>query len=126
VKVSDIANKFSLDVVAGERALDHEVKAGYCGDLLSDVMAHAGKGTVWITIQRHQNIVAVALLKEMAAVILANGHQPDPETITKADEEGIPILVSRLTVYQLAGRLYENGLGKIGNAEVANSANEEI
>jgi predicted transcriptional regulator len=110
VKLKDLVNRFSLDVLAGEGALDQEVTAGYCGDLLSDVMANAEKGTVWITIQRHQNIVAVALLKELAAILLANGHQPDPETVEKARGEGIPLLASSLAAYQLAGKLYEAGI----------------
>jgi predicted transcriptional regulator len=110
VKLKDLVNRFSLDVLAGEGSLDQEVTTGYCGDLLSDVMANAGKGTVWITIQRHQNIVAVALLKELAAILLANGHQPDPETIEKARGEGIPLLASSLASYQLAGKLYEAGI----------------
>ncbi|MBW2096174.1 MAG: serine kinase [Deltaproteobacteria bacterium] len=110
MNVTDIVNELSLDLLAGERGLDREVLGGYCGDLLSDVMANAEKGSVWITIQRHQNIVAVALLKELAAIVLANGYQPDPETVEKAKEEGIPLLVSSLAAYELAGKLYEAGM----------------
>lgn len=111
MKVKEIVRRFSLKTVAGERGLDHQITGGYCGDLLSDVMAHAEKGEVWITIQRHQNIVAVALLKELAAILLANGLQADQETIAKADEEDIPLLVSSLPAYQLAGQLYKSGIG---------------
>jgi len=110
VKVADIANRLSLDILAGEGSLQHEVATGYCGDLLSDVMANAGKWSVWITIQRHQNIIAVALLKELAAIILANGYQPDPETLEKAKKEEVPLLVSPLSAYQIAGKLYEAGI----------------
>lgn len=110
MKVTDIVNELSLNLLAGESGLGREVLGGYCGDLLSDVMANAEKGSVWITIQRHQNIVAVALLKELAAIILAKGYQPDPETVEKAKEEGIPLLVSSLAAYELAGKLYEAGI----------------
>ncbi|MCK5641104.1 MAG: serine kinase, partial [Gammaproteobacteria bacterium] len=68
--------------------------------------------TVWLTIQGHQNILAVAVLKEMAAIILVNGRLPDDDTKAKADDEGIPILVCDLPAYQLAGQLYEAGIGK--------------
>ena len=110
MKVADLVNRLSLTLLAGEGGLDQKVTGGYCGDLLSDVMANAEKGSVWITIQRHQNIVAVALLKELAAIILANSHQPDPETIEKAKAEGIPLFVSSFAAYQLACRLYEAGI----------------
>ncbi|HDZ23746.1 MAG: serine kinase [Thermoplasmata archaeon] len=110
MKLADIVHELSLDLLTGESGLDREVSGGYCGDLLSDVMANAEKGSVWITIQRHQNIIAVALLKELAAIIFANGYHPDPETLEKAKEEGIPLLVSSLAAYELAGNLYKAGI----------------
>jgi predicted transcriptional regulator len=110
MKVTDIVGRLSLDLLSGESGLEREVLGGYCGDLLSDVMANAEKGSVWITIQRHQNIVAVALLKELAAIVLANGYQPDQETVEKAREEGIPLLFSSLAAYELAGKLHDAGI----------------
>ena len=112
MKASDLAKQFELTVVAGTNGLDRTVSGGHCGDLLSEVMANAPTGCVWLTIQIHQNIVAVALLKEMAAIILTGGNVPDAETRTKADEEGIPILLSSRRTYELAGQLYAVGVGR--------------
>ena len=112
MKVSQLKDLLHAEVASGTRGLDREIKEGYCGDLLSDVIANSPQSAVWLTIQSHQNIVAVALLKEMAAIILVNGHLPDEGTKAKADEEGIPILLSPLPAYHLAGQLYEAGIGK--------------
>lgn len=114
MKVSDLAKEFELSVVAGTNGLDRTVSGGHCGDLLSEVMANAPIGCVWLTIQSHQNIVAVALLKEMAAIILTGGNEPEAETRLKADEENIPILVSPQRSYELAGQLYASGVGSEG------------
>ena len=113
LQLDEIIDFAKLEVAAGKGALENEVTGGYCGDLLSDVMANADKGSVWLTIQGHQNIVAVGVLKELVAIILVNGRVPDEDTKTKAEEEGIPILLSALPAYQLAGRLYAAGIGKI-------------
>jgi predicted transcriptional regulator len=113
VKVREIQEGFALSVACGEKGLDREVTGGYCGDLLSDVMAHAPKGGIWMTIQSHQNILAVAVLRELAAIVLVNGRTPDQETAARADEEGIPILVHQGGSFDLAGRLYENGIGRV-------------
>ena len=113
MKVGEMQNCLSFQVAAGGRGLEREISAGYCGDLLSDVMANAQKGSVWITIQSHQNIVAVAILRELAAIVLVNGRAPDEETKAKADAEGIPILLSPLSSYSLAGKLYGLGIGRI-------------
>jgi hypothetical protein len=75
-------------------------------------MANAMEGQVWLTIQSHQNIIAVAVLREIAAIILVNGRLPDEDTKAKAKEEGLPILLSSSTAYQLAGQLYGAGIGK--------------
>jgi predicted transcriptional regulator len=111
VKVKEMQDLLHLEGMAGMQGGDREVKEGYCGDLLSDVMANSLKGSVWLTIQSHHNIVAVAVLKELAAIILVNGRSPDEETMTRAEDEGIPILRSGLSAYELAGRLYEAGIG---------------
>ena len=112
MKAGDIQNLLKLQISAGQKALGREVTTGYCGDLLSDVMTNAGKGAVWITIQSHQNIVAVAVLRNMSAIIVTGGQAPDDETLEKANQEGIPILHWPNSAYQLAGQLYSMGVGK--------------
>jgi predicted transcriptional regulator len=112
MKVRDILSAFSLELVAGAKGLDREVSGGYCGDLLSDVIANAKSGSVWLTVQAHQNILAVAVLKELAAIVLVNGHRPDEATKAKAEEEGIPILLSSSTAYLLAGQIFSAGIAQ--------------
>ncbi len=112
--VNDLVERFGLQVVTGDKGLDRQVEDGYCGDLLSEIMGNAPEGCVWLTIQGHQNIVAVAVLRNMAAVIITGGQTPDDETLKKANQEGIPILLWPESSYQLAGRLYATGIGNIG------------
>jgi len=113
--VNDLVERFGLQVVAGDKSLDRQVEDGYCGDLLSEIMGNAPEGCVWLTIQGHQNIVAVAVLRNMAAIIVTGGQTPDDETLQKANQEGIPILLWPDPSYRLAGLLYTIG---IGNAPV--------
>ncbi len=108
--VFDIVKSFGLQMRAGKNRLHEEVTGGYTSDLLSDVIAHGRKGNVWITIQTHPNIVAVATMKELAGIILTGGREPDAETVQKAEEEGIPLLVSSLFTFELVGKLYQAGI----------------
>ena len=107
---NDLVRHLKLKVAAGSSGLEHRVTDGYCGDLLSDVMTNAPEGCVWLTVQGHQNIVAVAVLREMAAIIITGSRPPEEQTLLKADTEGIPILLSPESVYPLAGRLYAMGI----------------
>jgi predicted transcriptional regulator len=109
--VKDLVEKFDLSIAAGKNGLDREIMDGYCGDLLSEIMGNAPAGCVWLTVQGHQNIVAVAVLREMAAIIITGGQQPDEDTIEKADQEGIPILLWPNSSFSLAGRIFSAGIG---------------
>ena len=108
--VQELIEHFDLTVAAGRKGLNRDIRGGHCGDLLSEVMANAPTGCAWLTIQVHQNIVAVAVLKEMAAIILTGGNTPALETREKADQENIPILLGGESTYELAGRFYSAGI----------------
>lgn len=110
IKISDITKVCSLNVVSGASSFDNIVEGGYASDMLSDVMANSRKGDIWITIQCHPNIVAVAKLKEIAGIILANGRKPEEETIKKAEAEELPIMTTALPAFEIVGRLYEMGI----------------
>ncbi|MFZ5753964.1 MAG: serine kinase [Bacillota bacterium] len=113
MKLGEIIEKLKLErLTSGEGNLAAEVRGCYIGDLLSNVMAHAQAGNVWLTVQIHPNIVAVASLLNLPAIILVEGHQPQPETLAKAKEEGIVLLSSEHTSYHLAGQMYMLGLGR--------------
>lgn len=104
--VKDIIENLRLEVICGNAGLSNEVNGGYTSDLLSDVMGRAKEGQVWITLQTHKNIVAVASLKDLAAVILTRGAQPDQDAIDASEKEGIPILVTSENAFEISAKLY--------------------
>ncbi|TET62364.1 MAG: serine kinase [Candidatus Stahlbacteria bacterium] len=110
MKLSAIVKSYDLKVECSKNSLNREIEGGYASDLLSDVMAHSKKGDIWITLQGHPNIVAVAMLKELAGIIIINGRKPEQETIKKAEAEGLPIMTSELSMFELVGKLYESGV----------------
>ncbi len=108
--LQEIAEKLNLKVVSGSGKLSEQVGGGYISDLLSDVVAHVQAGDVWITLQIHPNIVAVATLKEIAAIVIIGGRDPEASTLAKARAENVPILLSDLPAFEIAGRLYQMGI----------------
>ena len=105
MKVSELIQKLNLDVVTKKDYEDRDVTGCYIGDLLSHVMGKAQEGDVWITIMNNINIVAVASLTEAASIILCESVSVDEKIIEKADSEGIVILKSNLSAYQLAAEI---------------------
>ena len=109
MKLTDLADALGLEVAVGSLE-GVEVSGAYASDLLSDVMAHAEKGSCWVTLQVHQNIVAVAALKELAAIVIVGGREPEPDAAEKAAKQGVTILTTKMTAFETAGRMYQMGL----------------
>jgi len=84
--------------------------SGYSSDLLSCVMAGAAKKSLWVTLQSHGNIIAVASLLDLAAVIITEGATPDPVMIEKANEENVILLGTSKPTFYIIGKLWEMGL----------------
>jgi len=107
MKLMDIVRQLGLDVRCCPDRLGTVVTGGYAGDLLSDVMAHSAPGMLWITRQVHQNIIAVAALKEHAGIIIVQGARPDAATLAKAAAESIPLMVTSRSAFEIAGTVYQ-------------------
>ena len=106
MNIDTIVKELNLKVLSAQDRINNKITGGYTGDLLSDVMANSSEGHIWVTRQVHQNIVAIATLKELAGIILVNSAEPAKDTLEKAIKENIPIMVSNLTAFELTGKIY--------------------
>ncbi len=105
--VQELTEKIQGTIVAGAGEVTaREVRGAYTSDLLSDVMANSHEADVWVTLQKHVNIVAVAQLKGIAAIVLVNGRRPDEDTSRRAETEKIPIISTPLPAFEVSGLLY--------------------
>lgn len=107
MKVIELTKALSLTIFGGKAGLEREVTGGYTSDLLSDVIGNSDEGQIWMTLQTHKNVVAVASLKDLAAVILVKGAQPDTATLAQCETEGIPLLGTPLPAFEIGGKLYQ-------------------
>lgn len=106
MKLKDIVERLELNVLTAKEKLDQDVTGGYTSDLLSDVIANSDEGNIWITLQTHQNIIAVAKLKDLSGIIIVNNREPDEETLKKAKEEKVPLMITKETAFETSGKLY--------------------
>ena len=107
MKVKELVEKLNLKVLSGESGMDRDIDGCYVSDLLSDVMGNAEMGNVWVTLQTHKNVMAIASLKELACVILVKGLQPGEDTVEQSNEEGIPFLSTTMQTYETVGKIYQ-------------------
>ena len=67
------------------------------------------EGWLWLGGDR-RNVVSVASMKDITAVLFTCGRKPEPAIITEAAEKGILLLNTSLTTYEAAGKLWKAGL----------------
>lgn len=106
MNLKTLVNNLNLEVFGGLDEQERIVSGGYTSDLLSDVMGHAKAGMVWITLQTHKNVLAIASLKELSAIILVKGYRPDDDMLEKSREEGIPVLGTTLGAFEVSGKIW--------------------
>jgi len=110
MRLNEIKDKLNLKVLSGNGYLESVVSRGYVSDLMSDVIAHGKEGDIWITYQTHVNVVAIAMMKNMAGIILIQGRELIPAAAVKAEQEGLPVLSSSESAFEVVGRLYQLGI----------------
>ena len=99
MKIIEVAEKLGYEAVAMP-CPDKEVTGGYTGDLLSWVMVRAREGNIWITIMTNSNIVAVASLSGVSAIVIAEGLPVSQDIVELADEKNVNILKSKKSVFE--------------------------
>ena len=109
--LDQIIKELELEILTAPEKVDEIIPtSGYISDMLSCVMTGAKSQSLWITLQSHNNIVAVACLLDVAAIIITEGAQPDEETLRKANEEGVTIISTSRNSFFVVGKLWEMGL----------------
>ena len=76
-----------------------DVSGAFTSDLLSDVMAHAAEDSVLITIQAHQNTVAVATLAGIRAILACSSRPVPADMLAAARKESVGVFRTSLNQY---------------------------
>jgi len=107
--VKEVVERLQLELL-NDANLDRPITGGYASDLLSCVLAGAKEGNIWVTLQAHVNVIAVASLIGLAAVVMTEGARPDEVTLAKAREEGINLLATQENTFTVVGKLAKMGV----------------
>ncbi|HUN55321.1 MAG TPA: DRTGG domain-containing protein [Smithella sp.] len=123
MKLRDVKEILNADVIGGEEKLDIEVTTAFGADLMSDVLSFAKAGCLLLTGLTNTQVVRIANVLDMAAIILVRGKKPPAETISMAKSLQIPILTTKYILFETAGRLYAKGI--VGCVEKVDTGSEQ-
>ena len=104
----DVIEKVGLKAVS--RFEHREINGVFVSDMISDVMAGAKPGNLWLTVQTHKSIVPAANLVDVSAIVITSGKEIPHETIEIANKHNIAILATDLPTFDIVGKLYELGI----------------
>ncbi len=101
--VKELQEKLNLRYICNEGlAEEKEVTGCYCGDLLSWVMSKATEGDAWLTVMGNVTSIGVAVLADVACIILTENAPADADAIKRAEENDVVILGTEKNAYQVA------------------------
>lgn len=124
MKLSEVKEILQADIIVGEEKLDIEVKTAFGADLMSDVLAFAKAGSLLLTGLTNTQVIRIANVLDIAAIILVRGKKPPAETLALAKELHIPILTTKYILFETAGRLFAKGI--VGCLEKVESGSDRI
>ncbi len=106
--VQNLIDDFSLEVLCGgANAAQKEVTGGYCGDLLSWVMSKAKEGDCWLTVMGNVNSIGVAVMTDVACILLTENAAFDDDAKLRAEQNGVIVLRSSENAFDLAVKIAE-------------------
>jgi predicted transcriptional regulator len=101
--VKEFSDKLNLTYLCNEaNANSREIDGCYCGDLLSWVMSRAEENNVWLTVMGNINSIGVAVLTDVACIVLTENAPLDDNAKQKADQNGVIILTTNKNSYEVA------------------------
>jgi predicted transcriptional regulator len=123
LKLREVKEILDADVIVGDEKLDIEVTTAFGADLMSDVLSFAKAGCLLLTGLTNTQVVRIANVLDMAAIILVRGKKPPAETMSMAKSLQIPILTTKYILFETAGRLYAKGI--VGCLEKVETVSEQ-
>lgn len=111
--INDVREILDAEVIIGHNALDREVKTACGADLMSDVLAFAKEKTLLLTGLTNVQVVRTAEVADAVAIVFVRGKCPPDNLIELAASMDLPLMITKLSLYQSCGMLYHAGLGKV-------------
>lgn len=108
LKLSEII--YMLDLEPLNKMIDSEIKIGFVSDMVSDTMACAKAGSIWVTVQTHKKVIASANLVDIPVVVVTQGKRLKDDVLKLADKMGVTVLSTPMESFELVGRMYQAGI----------------
>lgn len=97
-------------VLTGAIDSDRAIVWACATDLMSEVLYYSKENSLLLTGLSKAQAVRTAEIADIKTVVFTRGKEPDAEVIELAKNKNITLLVTPLSLFSAAGKLYEGGL----------------
>jgi hypothetical protein len=109
--LTDVIELLGCDVIGdGSVFSSLDVASCFAADLMSEVLAFCGSGALLLTGLTNIQSVHTADVADLQAILYVNAKRPPQPVIDLARERGIPLLTTKLTMFEASGILYGKGM----------------
>jgi predicted transcriptional regulator len=105
VTLAQVRDLLGAEVFYGEDLSVPVAEVG-AADLMSDVLALGKQGMLLLTGLASNQMIRTVAVAGLCGVVLVRGKKPDKAVVALARERKIPLLGTRFTMFETAGRLY--------------------
>ncbi len=117
MKLREIKEILSAEVICGEDMLDREVSSAFGSDMMSDVLAYAKESSVLLTGLVNPQTIRTALMLDMHGIVFVRAKKLTDEVVSLARESGIVVLSTNFRMFETCGKLYAKGLKGSGEVD---------
>ena len=105
VKIQEL---LEAEVLTNNVDFNMTVSAVKASDLMSDVLTECKSGSLLLTGLTNSQAIRTAEIVDVGAIVFVRGKRPPNETIELAKESKIPLLLTKLTMFDACGVLYSH------------------
>lgn len=117
MKLAEVQKAIEAEVLCGAEWLDREVWSACGSDLMSDVLAFTKEQTLLLTGLTNIQVIRTAEISDLACILFVRGKRPGHDVIELARKKGIPLLLTKRSMYEACGLLYRDGLSDLNSKE---------
>jgi len=110
MKLSDVKNLLSAEILTGEEHMDDEVFTACGCDLMSDVLRFAKEDGILLTGLVNIQVLNTADMSNMHSIIFVRSKQPSEEILEMARDIDMLVMTTHIPMFESCGILYANGL----------------
>jgi predicted transcriptional regulator len=117
LELAQVIELLDCEVLAGAKNLKISFDTVFAADLMSDVLAFTAPGSLLLTGLTNVQSVITGHVAEVKAIVYVRGKKPDADAVRLAEQKGLPLLATQLSMFTACGRLFAGGLRPNGDED---------